>query len=56
MQTDIVCDPFMPFIGYIIPSYQIDACKIHNWEDNTPEIDGQSQKVLLEFKSSSTGD
>jgi hypothetical protein len=51
-----VGDPFMPFIGCIIPSDQVDACKIHNWEDSTPEIDGQNQKVFLEFKSSSTGD
>ena len=49
-------DPFMPFIGCIIQSDQVDACKIHNWEDSTPEIDGQNQKVFLEFKSSSTGD
>ena len=56
MQTDILCDPSMPFIGCIIPSDQVDACKIHNWYDSTPEIDGKIQKVFLEFKSSSTGD
>ncbi len=56
MQTDIRCDPSMPFIGCIIPSDQVDACKIHNWDDSTPEIDGQNQKVFLEFKSSTTGD
>jgi len=49
-------DPFMPFIGCIIPSDQVDACRIYNWEDGKPEIDGQNQKVFLEFKSSSTGD
>jgi hypothetical protein len=48
-------DPVMPFIGCIIPSDQADACRIHNWEENTPEIDGQNQKVFLEFKES-TGD
>ena len=36
----------MPFIGCIIPSDQVDACKIHTWEDSTPEIDGQNQKVF----------
>jgi hypothetical protein len=46
----------MPFIGCIIQSDQVDACRIYNWEDSTPEIDGQNQKVFLEFKSSSTGD
>ena len=45
-------DPVMPFIGCIIPSDQADACRIYNWEDSTPEIDGQDQKVFLEFKSS----
>ncbi|MBW2712101.1 MAG: hypothetical protein JRC58_09440 [Deltaproteobacteria bacterium] len=49
-------DPFMPFIGCIIPSDQADACRIYNWEDSTPEIDGQNQRVFLGFKSSSTGD
>jgi len=46
----------MPFIGCIIQPDQVDACRIYNWEDSTPEIDGQNQKVFLEFKSSSTGD
>ena len=49
-------DPFMPFIGCIIQSDQVDACRIYNWEDSMPEIVGQKQKVFLEFKSSSTGD
>ena len=56
MQTDIRCDPSMPFIGCIIPSDQVDACKTHTCEDSTPEIDEQNQKVFLEFKSLSTGD
>jgi hypothetical protein len=46
-------DPFMPFIGCTIPSDQADACKIHNWVERMPEIDGQNQKAFLEFKSSS---
>jgi len=45
-------DPVMPFIGCIIPSDQVDACRIHSWEGNTPEIDGQNQKIFLEFKRS----
>ena len=49
-------NPFMPFIGCIIKSDQVDACRIYNWEDSTLEIDEQNQKVFLEFKSSSTGD
>ena len=45
-------DPVMPFIGCIIPSDQVDACRIHSWEESTPEIDGQNQKIFLEFKGS----
>jgi hypothetical protein len=45
----------MPFIGCIIQSDPVDACRIYNWEDSTPEMDGQNQKVFLEVKSSSTG-
>ena len=51
-----IIDPFIPFIGCIIQSDQVDACRIYNWEDSMPEIVGQKQKVFLEFKSSSTGD
>jgi hypothetical protein len=49
-------DPFMPFIGCIIQSDQVDGCRIYTWEDSIPEIDGKNQKVYLEFKSSSTDD
>ena len=49
-------DPFMPFISCVIPSDQVDACKIHNWQENTPELDGQNQRVFLEFKPSKKGD
>jgi hypothetical protein len=33
-----------------IPSDQTDACRIYNWKDNTPEIDGQNENLFLEFK------
>ena len=45
-------DPFKPFVGCIFQSDQVDACRIYDWENNTPEIDGQNQEVFLEFKSS----
>ena len=54
-QQSPIIGPFMPFIGCIIQPDQIDACRICDWGDSTPEIDGQNQKVFLEFKSS-TGD
>ena len=43
-------DPLMPFIGCTIPSDQTDSCKIYNWENNRPQIDGQHENLFLEFK------
>ena len=45
-------DPMMPFIGCSIPSDQVDSCRIYDWKDSMPEIDGQNQELFLEFKSS----
>lgn len=45
-------DPLMPFIGCTIPSDQTDACRIYNWNDNTPEVDGRNETLFLEFKGS----
>jgi len=42
-------DPLMPFIGCSIPSDQTDACRIYDWRNNEPEIDGQNEKLFLEF-------
>ncbi|MBC2734131.1 MAG: hypothetical protein HF981_07220 [Desulfobacteraceae bacterium] len=44
-------DPLMPFIGCSIPSDQADACRIYDWKNNEPEIDGQNEKLFLEFHS-----
>ena len=43
-------DPMMPFIGCTIPSDQTDSCRIYNWNDNEPEIDGQNEQLFIEFK------
>lgn len=43
-------DPLMPFIGCSIPSDQTDACRIYDWKNNEPEIDGQNEKLFLEFR------
>jgi hypothetical protein len=42
-------DPLMPFIGCSIPSDQAEACRIYDWKNNEPEIDGQNEKLFLEF-------
>ena len=43
-------DPLMPFIGCTIPSDQTDACRIFNWKENQPEVDGRNETLFLEFK------
>ena len=44
-------DPLMPFIGCSIPSDQGDACRIYDWKNNEPEIDGQNEKLFLAFQA-----
>ena len=43
-------DPLMPFIGCSIPSDQANACRIYDWKNNEPEIDGQNEKLFVEFQ------
>jgi hypothetical protein len=43
-------DPLMPFIGCTIPSDQTDSCRVYNWKDNAPEVDGHNETLFLEFK------
>jgi hypothetical protein len=43
-------DPLMPFIGCSLPSDQGDACRIYDWKNNRPEIDGQNEQLFLEFR------
>jgi hypothetical protein len=42
-------DPLMPFIGCTAPTDTEDGCRIYDWQDNKPEIDGQKGPVFLEF-------
>jgi hypothetical protein len=32
-----------------------DTCRIFDWENSTPEIDGQKEKLFLAFKAGSAG-
>ena len=43
-------DPTMPFIGCLLPTDQGDWCRIYDWKNNRPEIDGTDESVFLEFK------
>lgn len=44
-------DPVMPFIGCSLPTNRSDRCKIYNWQENIPEIEGKGATVFMEFNS-----
>jgi len=46
-------DPLMPFIRCSLPSDVSDSCRVFDWENNTPEIDGQKEKLFLAFEAGS---
>ncbi|MGD2126249.1 MAG: hypothetical protein PVG99_09230 [Desulfobacteraceae bacterium] len=43
-------DPMMPFIGCSIPSEETNGCRIYDWKDKEPEVDGQKERAFLEFE------
>lgn len=45
-------DPLMPFIACSAPDEQADACRIYDWKNNGPEIDGTDNKPFLTFTGS----
>ncbi|MBW1698063.1 MAG: hypothetical protein JRH18_19900 [Deltaproteobacteria bacterium] len=51
----IAGDPLMPFINCVAPSDQEDWCSIHDWRNNWPNVDGQLEKLFLEFKAQLPG-
>ena len=46
----IAGDPVMPYISCSAPSGEADACKILNWMENRPELDGQDTDVFMHFE------
>ena len=47
-------DPMMPFIRCSLPSDLTDSCRLFDWKNNTPEIDGQREKLFLQFEAGSS--
>ena len=45
----VVGDPNLPFIRCITPTEEANRCKIHSWDDNTPQADGKKEELFLEF-------
>ena len=47
----IAGDPIMPYISCSTPNGETDGCRILNWMQNRPEIDGEDASLFIEFKS-----
>lgn len=47
----IAGDPIMPYISCSAPSGDADGCRILNWMENRPELDGLDTNVFLHFKA-----
>ena len=47
----IAGDPVMPYISCSTPNGETDGCRILNWMQNRPEIDGEDASLFIEFKS-----
>lgn len=45
----IAGDPVMPFISCSNPTDDAEGCRIYNWQESRPEIDGQDANVFLQF-------
>ena len=50
----IVGDPILPFIRCSLPNDLTDSCRIFDWKNNIPEIDGQREKLFLQFQAGSS--
>jgi len=45
-------DPAMPFIRCTVPGQEGDSCRIFDWTNNQPQVDGQGEKLFLSFNPS----
>lgn len=43
-------DPLMPFIRCSVPGSDTDGCRIFDWHDNQPEVDGEKETLFLAFE------
>ena len=50
----IAGDPLMPFIRCSLPNDLTDSCRLFDWKNNVPEIDGQTEKLFLKFATESS--
>ena len=47
-------DPLMPFIRCSLPNDMTDSCRLFDWENTAPAMDGQREKLVLAFEAGST--
>ena len=47
----IAGDPAMPYISCSVPSGNADGCKILNWMENRPSLDGEDANLFFHFKA-----
>jgi len=47
----IAGDPIMPYISCSVPSSETEGCKILNWMERRPELDGQDANLFIQFKA-----
>jgi hypothetical protein len=40
----------MPFIRCSVPGGDTDGCRIFDWHDNQPEVDGEKETLFLAFE------
>lgn len=45
----IAGDPVMPFIRCTVPGENRQVCRIVDWQDNKPEVDGQDENIFMAF-------
>ena len=50
----VVGDPDLPFIRCSLPNDLTDSCRLFDWKNNIPEIDGQTEKLFLQFEAGSS--
>ena len=44
-------DPTMPYIGCTLPTEIANDCRIFDWDEQQPEIDGKREHTFLEFQA-----
>ncbi|MBW2356223.1 MAG: hypothetical protein JRF23_05550 [Deltaproteobacteria bacterium] len=44
-------DPLMPFIRCSVPGSDTDGCRIFDWQNNQPEVDGEKETLFMAFEN-----